>query len=159
MQKEIITNSPDETKNTAKIFAQKLKPGNILALKGNLGTGKTCFTKGIIEGLTGIKENFQGSPTFALIQEYQSSQNTSGTVIRVYHFDFYRVKNAVELLEIGWQEYISDKTGVCVIEWADLFPELFPPEAKWIEFFSEGNDKRKIVIRDTRKRTADAETD
>jgi len=148
MQKEIITNSPDETKKIAQNFACRLKTGDILALKGNLGTGKTCFAKGVIEELTGIKENFQGSPTFALIQEYQSSQNESGTVIRVYHFDFYRVKNAVELLQIGWQEYISDETGVCVIEWADLFPELLPPETKWIEFFSEGEDKRKIIIRD-----------
>ncbi len=143
----MITNSPDETKNAAKRLAQKLKPGDILALKGNLGTGKTCFAKGIIEELTATKENFQGSPTFALIQEYQSSQDESGAIIRVYHFDFYRVKNAVELLQIGWQEYISDETGVCVIEWADLFPELLPPKTKWIEFFSEGDDKRKIVIR------------
>ncbi|MCK5853228.1 tRNA (adenosine(37)-N6)-threonylcarbamoyltransferase complex ATPase subunit type 1 TsaE [bacterium] len=143
MQKEIITNSPGETKLIAQKFACQLKPGDILALTGNLGTGKTCFAKGIIEELTGISENFQGSPTFALIQEYQSS--SSG--IRVNHFDFYRVKNAMEMLQIGWQEYIFDSNSVCVIEWADLFPEILPPETRWIKFASEGGDKRKIVFR------------
>jgi len=147
MKKEIITNSPDETKLFAQEFADQLKPGAILALTGNLGSGKTCFAKGIIEELTGTKENFQGSPTFALIQEYKASQDASGTVVRVYHFDFYRVKNAVELFQIGWQEYISDETGVCIIEWADLFPEILPAETKWIKFISEGNDKRRIGIR------------
>ena len=149
MQNEIITTSPDETKKMAQEFASQLKPGDILALKGNLGTGKTCFTKGIIEELTGTKENFQGSPTFALIQEYKSLQDISNKIIRVYHFDFYRVKNAIELFQIGWQEYISDKTGICVIEWADLFPEILPPETQWIEFSSEGENKRKIVIRNS----------
>ena len=83
-----------------------------------------------------------------IITECLCRNSASESVVRVYHFDFYRVKNAVELLQIGWQEYISDETGVCVIEWADLFPELLPPETKWIEFFSEGEDKRKIIIRD-----------
>ena len=143
MQKEIITNSPDNTKSIAQEFASQLKPGAIIALTGNLGTGKTCFAKGIIEELTGISENFQGSPTFALIQEYQSPES----VIRVNHFDFYRVKNAMELLQIGWQEYISDETGVCVIEWADLFSEILPSKTQWIKFISEGDDKRRIIIR------------
>jgi len=144
MQKEIITNSPEETKIAAQKFACKLKPGDTLALTGNLGSGKTCFAKGIIEELTGISENFQGSPTFALIQEYQSSTKSG---IRVNHFDFYRVKDAMELLRIGWQEYIFDSNSVCVIEWADLFPEILPPETRWIKFVSEGDDKRKIVFR------------
>jgi len=147
MQKEIITNSPDETKITAQKFARKLKPGDLLALSGNLGSGKTCFAKGIIEELTGIKENFQGSPTFALIQEYQSAEDSlSKSVERVFHFDFYRVKNALELFQIGWHEYVADTNSVCVIEWADLFPEILPRGAKWIKFFDEGENQRRIVI-------------
>lgn len=142
MQNEIITNSSEETKKAGANFAENLAAGNIIALTGNLGSGKTCFAKGIIEKLTGTNEIFQGSPTFALIQEYQTAGENE--IARVCHFDFYRVKNEMELLHIGWQEYLADETAVCVIEWADLFPSLLPPKTKWIKFSSAGENMRKI---------------
>ena len=142
MRKEIITNSPEETKMAAQTFASGLKQGDILALTGNLGSGKTCFAKGVIEELTGSKDNFQGSPTFALIQEYIPCK--TGKTTPVFHFDFYRVKHADELYQIGFNEYIFSETGVCVIEWADLFPEVMPPNTQWIKFLSTEENQRKI---------------
>jgi len=142
----MITNSPDETKNAAVKFAtENIAPGDVIALVGSLGAGKTCFAKGIIEHITGVNDNFQGSPTFALVQEYDTKRETETSILKVYHFDFYRVKNEMELLHIGWQEYIADKNGVCVIEWADLYPQLLPPEAKWIKINAEDENKRVIT--------------
>ncbi len=101
-------------------LADKLKSGNIVALIGDLGTGKTALTKYIAEGLD-VKETIT-SPTFTIVQEYQDGR------LPLYHFDVYRIKDVEEMFEIGYEEYFFGN-GVCIVEWADLIPEIIPEDA------------------------------
>lgn len=105
-------------------LAETLRPGEVIALVGGLGAGKTHVTKGIVEGLGSSDE--VTSPTFTLVHEYRSGR------LPVFHFDFYRVDSPAELLAIDWDE-MMDARGVIVAEWADRFPELLPPETRWFE--------------------------
>ncbi len=112
-------------------LAATLRAGDVIALCGQLGAGKTHVVKGLLEGL-GSGEAVT-SPTFSLVHEHQ------GARLPVYHFDFYRLTSGDELLNIGWDEYL-DEPGVVVVEWADLFPGLLPPHARWfqLEVLPEG---------------------
>jgi len=130
--------SESETCKTAADFAEKLQAGDVVALTGPLGSGKTCFARGVIKALHGETEIFHGSPTFAIVQEYKMN-----SLIPVYHFDFYRIKSAEEILNIGWQEYFSGD-GICLVEWADLFPEVMPRNTKWISFSPKDENIREI---------------
>jgi len=105
-------------------LAATLKPGDVIALVGGLGAGKTHVTKGVVQGLDSDDE--VTSPTFTLVHEYRGGR------LPVFHFDFYRVETPGELLAIGWDE-ILDERGVVVVEWADLFPELLPAGTRWFE--------------------------
>ena len=105
-------------------LAATLRPGAVVALVGGLGAGKTHVTKGLAAGL-----GYPGevtSPTFTLVHEYAAP----GMRLPVYHFDFYRLESPDEVLGLGWDEYL-DAGGVCVVEWADLFPDLLPPGTQW----------------------------
>ena len=136
-RKEFVSDSPEETYQIAKDFSSELKPGDIVALNGHLGTGKTIFVKGICAGLN-AKQN-PLSPTFSIINEYNGKY-------KIYHFDFYRIKDIEELYDIGYEEYFNDE-NICLIEWADMFPEILPPERIEIKIeFGEGETKRKIII-------------
>lgn len=104
-------------------LAEKLKPGDIVALTGELGTGKTTLTKSIAEGL-GITEMIT-SPTFTIVQEY------TGGRLPLYHFDVYRIGDAEEMYELGYEEYFFGQ-GICVVEWADQIAELIPEGSIWI---------------------------
>lgn len=104
--------------------ASSLRPGAVVALTGGLGAGKTHVAKGVAAGL-----GFQGvvtSPTFALVHEYQEP----GQKLPLWHFDFYRLNSADEVLALGWDEYL-ESGGVCLVEWADLFPALLPTGTAW----------------------------
>jgi tRNA threonylcarbamoyladenosine biosynthesis protein TsaE len=101
-------------------MGQQLKSGDVVALIGDLGAGKTHLTQGIA-----LSKGYKGevtSPTFALINEYLAGD---GGEVDVFHFDVYRLENMEEMLEIGWEDYL-DRNGIVVIEWADKFPELIP---------------------------------
>ena len=98
-------------------------PGSVIALCGGLGAGKTHLTKGIVAGL-GADPEAVSSPTFSLVQEYVGGR------LPVFHFDFYRMASPEEVLAIGWDEY-AEAGGVCVVEWADLFPGLLPEGTAW----------------------------
>ncbi len=98
--------------------------GEVIALVGDLGAGKTTLTQGIVEGL-GYREEIT-SPTFTLVQEY------AGGRLEVFHFDFYRVEQEHELLELGWDDYL-ERGGLVIVEWPDLHPELLPKETFWLE--------------------------
>ena len=100
-----------------------------VALTGGLGAGKTHFTKGLVRGLGGTEE--VTSPTFTLVHEYSAGR------LPVFHFDFYRIETERELTGIGWDEYL-DAGGVCVVEWADRFPDLLPASAAWWSLEPEG---------------------
>jgi len=130
-----ISNSPAETKGFGRQYAQKVEAGMILALRGDLGAGKTEFTKGLVEGLNG--KGAVTSPTFTIIHEYNDGR------LPVYHFDFFRLEDRERLNRLGLDDYFFGD-GVCVVEWADRFADLIPENARWIRFEIESADRRKI---------------
>ena len=109
------------------------RAGDVLALVGDLGAGKTQFVKGVAVGI-GAQDEVT-SPTFTLIHEY------SGGRLPLYHFDFYRLENSQAVLQLGFDDY---RDGLCVIEWADKFPELIPPTAQRISFEMKNENVRII---------------
>jgi tRNA threonylcarbamoyladenosine biosynthesis protein TsaE len=113
-------------------LAAELQPGMVVALTGGLGAGKTHFTKGLVNGLGGLEE--VTSPTFNLVHEYSSGR------VPVFHFDFYRMDSAAEVVAIGWDEYL-DSGGVCVVEWGDRFPDLLPDGTVWLALEPRGDGR------------------
>jgi tRNA threonylcarbamoyladenosine biosynthesis protein TsaE len=135
---QIITGSAQETSAFARSIGEKLREGDILALSGELGSGKTCFTGGLARGL-GVNENYQiTSPTFTLINEYPAKY-------RLYHFDVYRLNCYADLEDLGYEEYFAGK-GVVVIEWAEKIAQIIPEAAIFINFEYIDENKRKITI-------------
>lgn len=124
-QKKIIKiNNEDETRSFAIDLASNLKKGSVIALIGDLGTGKTALSKYIAEGL-GISEMVT-SPTFTIVQEYHSGR------LPLYHFDVYRINDIEEMYELGYEEYFYGE-GVSIVEWADNIIEIIPKDAILIE--------------------------
>ncbi|MDE3058609.1 MAG: tRNA (adenosine(37)-N6)-threonylcarbamoyltransferase complex ATPase subunit type 1 TsaE [Bacteroidota bacterium] len=117
MHSSLVTHTEEETIAAAEHFSRRLLDGDVVALRGDLGSGKTQFAKGVCRGL-GIREHVT-SPTFTIVNEY------NGGKFPVYHFDFYRLRSLNELNEIGYDEYINDE-GVCLLEWADMIEEKLP---------------------------------
>ena len=132
--------TPEDTFRIGEEIARQAKPGEIYTLNGDLGVGKTVFTKGIASGL-GIEEPVT-SPTFTIIQEYDSGR------LPLYHFDVYRIGDPEEMDEIGYEDYFYGQ-GLCLIEWAELIEELIPPEAIRVYIdkdLEKGLDYRRIRI-------------
>jgi len=111
------THSPEETGQFAARFADELEPGDILALKGSLGSGKTCFVQGLARGL-GITERYITSPTFVLIREYKGR-------LPLYHIDLYRLGSGIEIWMLGLDEYMNGD-GVTAIEWPEKAEDGLP---------------------------------
>lgn len=139
----IISHSPWETFELGRTLAARLRAGDVLALAGDLGAGKTHFVKGLAQGL-GITSEVT-SPTFTLIHEYRGGR------LPLYHIDCYRLESAGELLGIGIDEYLRPD-GVTAIEWADKFDELLPPDAKWVIFRALEDDRREIEFQEVASR-------
>ncbi len=133
----ITTNNDAEMIAAGVEFASGLRAGDVVALTGGLGAGKTHFSKGIVAGLEA--EDEVTSPTFSLVQEYVSGR------LPVYHFDFYRLDSGAELISLGWDDYL-DEGGVIIAEWADKFSALLPQTAIWIEL-TINNDGSHTVTR------------
>lgn len=132
--------TPEETNNIGKHFGEKASKGQVYCLIGDLGVGKTVFTKGFASGLD-INEHIT-SPTFTIVNEYQGRS-------KFYHFDVYRISDVEEMFEIGYEEYFYGN-GICLIEWANLIEEIIPKEAIWITIekdLEKGLDYRKITVR------------
>ena len=135
----IETYSQDETEKIGYDTAIKALPGQVYCLSGDLGVGKTVFTRGFARGL-GIDEHIT-SPTFTIINEYEGR-------LPLYHFDVYRVADPEEMDYIGCDEYFFGN-GVCLIEWAELIEDIIPENAVWIKIekdLEKGTDYRKITI-------------
>ena len=132
--RKVIRNELD-TKEFGKELAQKLKPGDVVALIGDLGTGKTTLTKSIAEGL-GITEMIT-SPTFTIVQEYTEGR------IPLYHFDVYRINDLEDMYELGYEEYFFGE-GVCVVEWADQIMEIIPESAVIIRIEYGATEEERI---------------
>ena len=119
-EKVIIIRNESETEKFGIELAGKLEPGAVIALEGDLGTGKTTLTKSIARGL-GIDDVIT-SPTFNIVKEYRSGR------LPLYHFDVYRIGDVDEMYEIGYEEYFYGD-GVCIVEWADLIEDIIPDDA------------------------------
>ena len=137
--REIRIRNEEDTKAFGRKLAEELEAGDILALIGDLGTGKTTLTKSVAAGL-GVTEDIT-SPTFNIVNEYHSGR------LPLYHFDVYRLESGADLFEIGGEEYF-DAGGVCIIEWADLVAEVLPDDAKCI-FLEYGEKEGERVFRCT----------
>lgn len=136
----IETNSEQETLNMGRRLGEQAVPGQVFALEGDLGVGKTVLTKGLAEGL-GITEPVN-SPTFTIMQIYEEGR------LPLYHFDVYRIGDPEEMDEIGYEDYFYGE-GVCLIEWANLISELLPPQTVHIRIEKDparGFDYRRITI-------------
>ncbi|MFV0517943.1 MAG: tRNA (adenosine(37)-N6)-threonylcarbamoyltransferase complex ATPase subunit type 1 TsaE [Aminipila sp.] len=137
---KIIIKNENETKKFGLALAEKLKPGSVVALIGDLGTGKTALTKYIAEGL-GVKQMIT-SPTFTIVREYEDGR------LPLYHFDVYRINDVEEMFEIGYEEYFFGK-GVSIVEWADLISEIMPEESIIINIsYGENEGERIYEIRE-----------
>lgn len=134
----MISSSVSDTFKIGKAIARNLVKGDILCLFGELGSGKTVFTKGVAAGL-GIKKSAIISPSFVLIRQY------ANTKLPLNHFDLYRLKTARDIIFLGYEEYLYDE-AVTVIEWADRLGYLLPGEHLGIAIDIKGKEKREIKI-------------
>ena len=128
-----IANEKD-TEKLGENIGQKVQPGTVIALIGDLGTGKTTLTKSIARGL-GVTETVT-SPTFNIIREYRSGR------LPLYHFDVYRIGDPDEMFELGYEEYFYGD-GICVVEWADIIEELLPEDAVVITIDRGASDEER----------------
>ncbi len=133
----VYTFGEEQTTEFATEFAKKLKAGSFISLVGDLGAGKTAFTKGIAKGLN-VKESVI-SPTYTLLRAYESGN------LPLYHFDVYRIGDVLELEEIGYYDYCS-ADGVCVCEWANLIEEELPKDKIEIKIERVDELQRKITV-------------
>lgn len=138
MKKQIVSRNSEETVRIGRILGTCLKAGDIVALIGELGTGKTCLTQGIARGLD-ISESYAvTSPTFTLINEYPGRHI-------LYHFDVYRLEGSGDLEDMGYEEYFYGK-GVSVIEWAEKIADIIPETAITIEISFLDENTRRLEI-------------
>ena len=135
--REVVTHKPQETVELGRALARDLQPGDVIALTGELGSGKTCFTKGLALGLN-IQQEIT-SPTFTLIHEYHGGR------LPLHHVDLYRLRSIEEAIAIGVEEYLRTD-GVTVIEWADRIEPLLPPHTRRIRLEATDEFKRRIAI-------------
>ncbi len=136
---EFISHSEKETIAFAKKFSKTLKPGTVVALEGDLGSGKTTFIKGIALGL-GLKDPDEvKSPTFAIMHIYPTEP-------KLYHFDLYRFETAKEAEAIGFEEFTSDPSVISCIEWPERAAKLIPPSAVRLRLKVSGETARLISL-------------
>jgi tRNA threonylcarbamoyladenosine biosynthesis protein TsaE len=142
---DLSSGSPEETFRIGKILAESLNAGDVVALTGEMGSGKTCLTQGIACGL-GVPENYAvTSPTFTLINEYPGRQ------VNLYHLDVYRLKGCADLAEMGYDEYLYGR-GVMVVEWAEKVLEAIPDDALLVLMTYIDENQRKIKLSGCRDR-------
>lgn len=141
MRKKIIIESHGaaETRRLGRLIGQFLKPGSLVALAGELGSGKTQFIKGLARGLGVDRRYYVSSPSFVLVNEYPGR-------IPLYHLDLYRLSEREDLEEIGLEEYLYGK-GVTAVEWAEKATLFLPPQYIWVDIKWAGPNTRKLIIK------------
>lgn len=137
MSMKIVTHHESETIEQGIKLGRSLTPGAVVALYGNLGVGKTAFTRGLALGL-GIEMSVS-SPTFTIVNEYPGK-------IPLFHFDMYRLESEDELYDIGWDDYL-ERGGICVVEWSEKVPAAFPPDTISVTLTNLGDHQRRIEIK------------
>ena len=133
---EFITHNPAETEAVGAALARALHPGAVIAYRGDLGAGKTAFTRGLARGL-GCSEQVT-SPTYTIVNEYLSGK------MPLFHFDMYRLGSADDLWDIGWEDYL-DRMGVCAVEWSENVDEAME-DAIFVTIEKLGDEDRRITI-------------
>ena len=133
---EFITNSPAETEAVGEALGKRLQPGTVLAYRGDLGAGKTAFTRGLARGL-GATEQVT-SPTYTIVNEYVSGR------LPLFHFDMYRLRSSDDLFDIGWEDYL-DRNGICAVEWSENVADAME-DAITVRIEKLGGDDRRITI-------------
>ena len=133
---EVITNSALETEQVGEKLGKRLQPGTILAYEGDLGAGKTAFTRGLARGLGAVEQ--VTSPTYTIVNEYLSGR------LPLFHFDMYRLSSADDLWDIGWEDYL-DRGGVCAVEWSENVRDAMEG-AITVRIQKLGEESRKITI-------------
>ena len=150
MSQEFISNSAEETKKFAGEFAKKLKPGDILALYGSLGAGKTTFIQGLVASLGYRGKVF--SPTFIFVRPYQIRSQTSDIrqqksgIKTFYHIDLYRIEEPADLKTIGIEEFLDEKDSVSAIEWPERIENGLPERTVKIKIESIDENTRRLII-------------
>ena len=138
MKQTFKTHSPTETQTLGEQLGKTLKSGDVIALIGDLGTGKTCLTQGIARGIGIAPDEVVSSPSYILINEY------NGT-IPIYHIDLYRLETAAEIAELGLMEYM-DSDGICIIEWAERMEHALPENHMRIDIRWEDENVRHFTV-------------
>ena len=133
---EFITHSPEETEKVGQALGALLQPGTVIAYTGDLGAGKTAFTRGLARGL-GAKEQVT-SPTYTIVNEYLSGR------MPLFHFDMYRLTCADDLFDIGWEDYL-ERGGVCAVEWSENVAEAMEDPIT-VSIEKTGEASRRITI-------------
>ncbi len=133
---EFITNSPEETELLGEKLGKELTPGTVIAYLGDLGAGKTAFTRGIARGLGA--EGPVTSPTYTIVNEYLSGR------MPLFHFDMYRLRSADDLFDIGWEDYL-ERGGVCTVEWSENVADALESPLT-IRIEKVGDTSRRITI-------------
>ena len=133
---EFITHSPEETEALGAALAKLLVPGDIIAYRGDLGAGKTAFTRGLARCL-GCREPVT-SPTYTIVNEYLSGR------LPLFHFDMYRLTSSEDLWGVGWEDYL-DRGGVCAVEWSENVEDAME-NALWVTLETLPGDSRRITL-------------
>lgn len=134
----LISHAPHETERIGRELGALLSKGAFIALFGDLGGGKTCFTRGLVAGVAPQSVHLVASPTFAIMNEYPGP-------VPVYHFDFYRLGSSREIVELGFDDFFQGD-GICVAEWSERLEEILPPDALRIYFHNGGEELRTITL-------------
>ena len=133
---QYITNSPAETEAIGAALGNIINPGTVIAYRGDLGAGKTAFTRGLARGL-GCTE-IVTSPTYTIVNEYLGGR------LPLFHFDMYRLRSSDDLFDIGWEDYL-DRGGVCAVEWSENVDDAME-DAVYITIEKLGEDSRRITV-------------
>ncbi|HRR40580.1 MAG TPA: tRNA (adenosine(37)-N6)-threonylcarbamoyltransferase complex ATPase subunit type 1 TsaE [Syntrophales bacterium] len=140
----LVSKSPDETLRIGKVIGARLGPGDVVALVGELGSGKTVLTQGIAQGIPVDEGYVIASPTFTLINEYPGRY-------RLYHLDIYRLEGSEDLLPLGYEDYFYGD-GIVVIEWAEKILDILPEETLFVRLRYLDEERREIEIEGFRRR-------
>ena len=146
MSKIVITKSFEETRTLGENFAKTLKGGEVLALYGNLGSGKTTFMQGLARGL-GVTRNII-SPTFIIMRTYEvGAIHNESRITNLYHVDLYRIENEKDVEGLGLLELLKDPQNIVAIEWPEKIAKILPEDTKAIHFEYVEEDRRKVAFK------------
>ena len=132
---EYLSHSPEETEQLGEQLGRTLRPGSVVAYRGDLGMGKTAFTRGLARGL-GCTCRVT-SPTFTIVNEYSGA-------LPLFHFDMYRLDSSDDLFDIGWEDYL-DRGGVWAVEWSERVEDALPDDTLWVSFARGTGENDRII--------------